>query len=127
VAPRQTNRAVLDNVTVVGGLTLQGGDSLELRNGSTATGPITVDSSSYLFLAGDETLENLTLIGGNVGGGLGSGTVTISPNALVQGYGVIYPSSLFGSEEIINKGTINADVNGQSLDVCVGNLWAFFN
>ena len=88
---------VLDNVTVSGGLTLEPGNSLELGRG-TVSGAVTVDSSAYLFLSGEYTVENLTLNGGNLDGGVSApfsgGRLIITPDGLLQGYGEIGAANL---------------------------------
>jgi hypothetical protein len=110
----------LYDVTVLGGLTLEAGNSLQFIRGSTS-GTITVDSSAYLFLNGDFTFQNLTLNGGNfeVGDAIGvGGTTTIAPDGLMQGYGEIV-GNLSNTNNIMtleNEGTINSDVAGQLLD-----------
>jgi hypothetical protein len=85
------------DVTVLGGLTLDPGNSLELDLGTTVNGDLTVDSSAYLFLSRNLTFENLTLNGGNVDVGEIAGTTTIAPNGLMEGYGDIVgsPAQLF--------------------------------
>jgi hypothetical protein len=70
----------LVDVTVLGGLTLEAGNSLQFIRGTT-DGTVTVDSSAYLFINGDFTFQNLTLNGGNleVGDAIdGGGTTTIA-------------------------------------------------
>ena len=60
---------ILYNVTVLGGLTLEPGNSLDLFNttsGGSISGAVTIDSSAYLFINGGVTFENLTLNGGNL-------------------------------------------------------------
>ena len=110
----------LQFVTILGDLTLQPGNSLQLGVSSTVSGAITVDSSAYLFLPFDHTLENLTLNGGNLDVGIINGTVTIPPDGLMQGYGEIVGNPAVyggGVMTIENEGTINSDINGQLLDI----------
>jgi hypothetical protein len=106
----------LINVTLLGGLTLEDGNSLELE-GANISGTVTVDSSAYLFLSRD-TLENLTLNGGNVEGGVIDSPLTIAPDGLLQGYGEIALVTYFESVETLeNEGIINANVKGQLLNI----------
>jgi hypothetical protein len=90
--PDGTLANTLGSVTVLGGLTLDPGNSLTLDLGTTVNGDVTVDSSAYLFLSRSFTFENLTLNGGNVGVGEIAGTTTIAPNGLMEGYGDIVGS-----------------------------------
>ena len=109
--------STLQNVTVLGGLTLNSGALLLAGNtiveNSDGTGPgaITLNGSN-LFFAENYTLYSLTLNGGLVGG-LGS-TLTVTKGGLVQGYGeFIYGGLPYLALD--NDGTINSNVNGQSL------------
>ena len=110
---------VLDLVTVLGGLTLEPGTSLEVSG--SISGAITVDSSAYLFICGDYTVENLTLNGGNLDGGVlvpfSGGRLIIPPDGLLQGYGEIGGSPLGGFMSLENEGTIDSDINGQLLAI----------
>jgi hypothetical protein len=118
--PDGTLANTLGSVTVLGGLTLDPGNSLTLDLGTTVNGDVTVDSSAYLFLSRNLTFENLTLNGGNVDVGEIAGTTTIAPNGLMEGYGDIVGSPALyigGAMTLQNDGTINSDIAGQSLDI----------
>jgi hypothetical protein len=112
---------VLQDVTVLGGLTLNGG-ALWLSDGTTiesadGTCPGTIilnGSSSYLALGENYTFDDLFLNGGYVAG---DGTAaTIEKGGLVQGYGgfIFGP---FGHLALDNEGIINSNVIGQWLNV----------
>ena len=111
---------LLAGVTISGDLTLGPGDSLEVEGGS-ISGAITVDSSAYLFVSGDYTVENLTLNGGNIDAGdVAFSTpdkLIIFADGLVQGYGAIGEFSLAGLMSLENEGTISSDINGQMLAI----------
>ena len=116
--PDVTNANRLLDVTLLGGLTLEDGNSLEIE-GANISGTVTVDSSAYLFLSRD-TLENLTLNGGNVEGGVIGGPLTIAPDGLVQGYGEIGLVTFLDPgepETLENEGIIDANVKGQLLNI----------
>ena len=112
---------VLQDVTVLGGLTLNGGalwlsgdTTIENSNGS-GPGAITLNgSSTYLALGENYTFDDLFLNGGYVAG---DGTAaTIEKGGLVRGYGgFIYGP--FGPLTLDNEGTINSNVNGQWLNI----------
>ena len=106
----------LENVTVLGGLTLNSGflrlsgtTTIENAKG-TGPGAITLNGSGT-FLAVSGTLYNkINLHGGYIT----DGAVTIGKGGLVQGYGGFYEGQV-AATSVHNEGTINADVNGQTL------------
>jgi fibronectin-binding autotransporter adhesin len=115
--------STLQNVAVLGGLTLNSG-ALVLSGNTTVensdgTGPgaITLNGSqqsTYLVFAENYTLYNLTLNGGSVAGI--NATVTVGKGGLVQGQGNFVFGD-FGYLALDNEGTINSNVNGQSLNI----------
>ena len=86
----------LQDVTVLGGLTLNGdavvlSGNTTIENGAgTGPGAITLNGNSYLSLSEDYTFHDLTLNGGSVVGA--HTTATVAKGGLVQGYG----SFIFG-------------------------------
>ena len=130
--PDVTLANVLHSVTILGDLTLQPGNSLQLA-GCTTSGAITIDSSAYLFMSGAYTLENLTLNGGNLEPGASIdfpfAAVTIAPDGLAQGYGEIGSSSAdFPMTMLLeNEGTINSDIAGQLLNIRNTSAFSFVN
>jgi hypothetical protein len=124
--------SVLNNVTVLGGLTLHSGSlllsgttTIENTNG-TGPGTITLNESSRLFLGEDYTFEKLVLRGGVVAGG--GGAATVGTGGLVKGYGQFFEGQKTGLS-LHNQGTINADVFGQTLYIgeSDGGLGSFIN
>jgi hypothetical protein len=123
--------STLQNVTVLGGLTLKSG-SLELSGtttieNSTGTGPgaITLNGpptslanspggGAFLLFAENYTLYKLTLNGGWVGGD--DTTVTVGKGGVVEGYGGFVWGN-FTELALQNDGTINSNVNGQWLNI----------
>jgi hypothetical protein len=118
----------LDNVTVLGGLTLNSGffrlsGSTTVENASgTAPGVITVEATAYLSLS---TISSKVALNG---GYIYDSNLTIEKSALVCGYGGFYEGQQQGSE-VHNDGTINADVSGQLLSIgqSSGGLGLFVN
>jgi hypothetical protein len=118
----------LDNVTVLGGLTLNSGffrlsGSTTVENASgTAPGVIRVEATAYLSLSAISSKVVLN------GGYIYDSSLTIEKGALVRGYGGFFEGQEQASE-VHNDGTINADVSGQSLSIgqSSGGLSSFVN
>ena len=107
----------LENVTVLGGLTLNSGflrlsgtTTIENANG-TGPGTITLNGSGFsTVLSVRGTLYNKINLNG---GYFADADVTIGKSGLVQGYGGFYEGQVAGTS-LHNEGTIKANVNGQT-------------
>jgi hypothetical protein len=120
--------STLENVTVLGGLTLNSGffklsgsTSVENANG-TGPGVITVGATASLSL--NEVSYKVVLNGGYIT----KADVTIDAGASVSGYGAFYEGQV-SVTTVENEGTINANVNGQWLYIgeSSGGLGSFVN
>ena len=122
----------LENVTVLGGLTLNSGflrlsgtTTIENANG-TGPGTITLNGSGLsTVLSVTGTLYNKINLNG---GYFADAGVTIGKGGLLRGYGGFYEGQVAGTG-LHNEGTINADVNGQTLFIGnqAGGLNSFVN
>jgi hypothetical protein len=102
------------SLTIVNGLTLSGGATIALNSAGNSylfvNGTQTIGGTGQIVFAGISLNQNLYVGGGNSG----ASTLTLGTNVTVRGQGSILevaPSTL------INQGTIQADVSGQTLNV----------
>jgi hypothetical protein len=118
----------LENVRVLGGLTLNSGffelsgsTTVENANG-TGPGVIAIGTNAWLSLS--EVSYKVVLDGGYIA----HADVTIDKGAVVSGYGAFYEGQITGTS-LQNDGMVNANVNGQWLTVgtSAGGLGSFIN
>lgn len=130
VLSNSSNR--LNGVTVNGDLLLsQNSSILRVQNGLTMNGAVRLSgSAASLAFEGSQTFANGSIIFEGTNSKfiemVSAGTLTLGPGAVIRGgAGTIGGSQFFGGVmTLINQGTINADVAGQSLTI--GNpstLW----
>jgi RHS repeat-associated protein len=110
----------LDGVTLNSDLTLSG--SLTVNNRLTVNSVLTVSGSGSLFFNnGSHTLDGtgqVVLDGATMRlGSSGLSTVTIGPELTLRGRGSITHGNSSGSIALTNRGTIKADVPGQTLNI----------
>ncbi|MDB5357081.1 MAG: tandem-95 repeat protein [Phycisphaerales bacterium] len=119
-----SNRLV--NVAVTGNLSLAGSGIVRVAGTFGITGVATIGDGIMAFEGASPTIGSGTfLLGGGVLGlyGQGTQTLTIGPGVTVHGVGTVGAYELVGGTvgNLLNQGTITADVTGQVLNVTPPN------
>ena len=105
-------------ISVQNGLTLVGGATVTLGSAgsnsilSIKSGSQTIGGAGEIVMAGTQSTNYL-----NVGDNIGATTLTVGAGITVRGRGHIQHGSGGLVSTLINQGTIQADVSGQTLDI----------
>ncbi len=127
--PANNSNNFLDGVTFNGNLDMASATSRErIVNNTTLNGNIALDVGSILSFQGDQTLNGVgTITFGNDASTHisleGNAVFTINTGVLIHGKnGLIGPAVYIGgTEQIVNNGTISADVAGGTITLQVNN------
>ena len=133
----------LNGVTVAASVTVPNGGSLYVTNGLTLNNAnVTLNSTNswtYVYFQGTQTLGGTgqIIFGGSTsynevyseGGNTvaTAATLTIGPNITVQGTEGGAITGYYSQDSVVNQGTIDADVSGQTITVSAGSAGTLTN